>query len=65
MAKTTKKNTVQKKATPQAQHCPYCDVEMQALNLPVCQACHIEIKYCPHCGHPLEKGAKVCSSCGC
>jgi predicted amidophosphoribosyltransferase len=64
MAKTVKKNTVTKKAIPQAHSCPYCNAEMKALNLPVCQACHATIEYCPHCGLPLAKGEKTCSSCG-
>ena len=64
MAKITKKDTVTKKATPAAKHCPYCNEEMQALNLPVCQACHTEIEYCPHCGLPLEKGTHTCKTCG-
>jgi predicted amidophosphoribosyltransferase len=61
MAKTVKKDIVQKKASP---HCPYCDVEMMAVNQPICQACQVTIQYCPHCGHPLPKGEKECSSCG-
>jgi predicted amidophosphoribosyltransferase len=61
MAKTVKKNTALKKATP---HCPYCDVELVAMNLPFCQACQITIIYCPHCGKPLPKNNKICPSCG-
>ena len=44
MAKTMKKNTAVKKTAPAARHCPYCNEEMQALNLPVCQACHAIIE---------------------
>jgi predicted amidophosphoribosyltransferase len=61
MAKTVKKNTTQKKATP---HCPYCDVELVAMNLPFCQACHVTILYCADCGKPLPKNQKTCPSCG-
>ena len=32
MAKTVKKNTIVKKATPAAHNCPYCNAEMKALN---------------------------------
>jgi hypothetical protein len=64
MAKTVKKNTAPKKAISQAPHCPYCDTEMMAMNQPICQACQVTIQYCPHCGHPLPKGEKECSSCG-
>ena len=61
MAKTVKKTTVQNKATP---HCPYCDVELMAMNLPVCQACLVTIRYCTDCGKPLPKNKKTCPSCG-
>ena len=61
MAKIVKKSSVQKKTSP---HCPYCDVEIMAMNQPICQACQVTITYCPHCGHPLPKGEKTCSSCG-
>jgi hypothetical protein len=64
MAKTVKKNTVQKKAVSQAPHCPYCDTELLAMKLPFCQACQVTIVYCPHCGKPLGKNEKTCSSCG-
>ena len=43
MAKTAEKNTTKKKAVP---HCPYCDVELMAMNPPICQACHVTISYC-------------------
>ena len=61
MAKAVRKTTTQKKAAP---HCPYCNEEIEAMKLPICQACHADIQYCPHCGHPLPKGEKTCSSCG-
>ncbi len=47
-----------------AQHCPFCDAELMALNLPVCQSCHVEIIYCADCGKPMPKTAKQCPSCG-
>lgn len=61
MAKTTKKTTAQGKT---AQHCPYCDVELVAMKLPVCQACQVSIVYCADCGKPLPKNRKTCPSCG-
>jgi alkyl hydroperoxide reductase subunit AhpF len=61
MAKTVKNIPVKKKVAP---HCPFCSAEMEALNLPVCQSCHTEVQYCPHCGLPLKKNEKVCTSCG-
>ena len=64
MAKSVKKSTVQKKVISQAQHCPYCDAEMMAMSHPICQACQVTIVYCPHCGKPLAKDEKTCSSCG-
>jgi hypothetical protein len=61
MAKTDKNSTAQKKATP---HCPFCDEELAAMNLPVCQACHVTLLYCVDCGKPLPKNKKTCPSCG-
>ena len=55
------KRTVPKKAV---QHCPFCDAELIAANLPVCQACQVTILYCPECQKPLPKGKKTCPSCG-
>ena len=60
MAKTVKSAT-KKKAAP---HCPFCDAELMAMNLPVCQACHVTIKYCPHCGKTLAKDENTCTTCG-
>lgn len=59
MAKTTKQTT--KKAVP---HCPFCDVEIMELNLPICQACHAVIAYCAECKQPLPKNARTCPGCG-
>ena len=59
MAKTTKQT--QKKATP---HCPFCDAELMAQNLPVCQVCQVTIIYCEECGKPIPKNRKTCPTCG-
>jgi hypothetical protein len=59
MAKTAKQP--QKKTTP---HCPFCDAELMAANLPVCGACHVVVLYCPECKKPLPKNRKTCPSCG-
>ncbi len=60
MVKTVKRSTPEK-ATP---HCPFCDAEIMAMNLPVCQACHIAIIYCLECKKPLPKNVKTCPKCG-
>jgi hypothetical protein len=60
MAKTAK-SAAPKKTT---QHCPFCDVELVAMNLPVCQACEVTILYCADCGKPLPKNKKTCPTCG-
>ena len=59
MAKTVKQT--QKKATP---HCPFCDAELIAKNLPVCQVCQVIITYCAECGKPIPKNRKTCPTCG-
>ena len=60
MVKPVKNTPVDKKKVP---HCPFCSAEMEALNLPVCRSCHTEVQYCPHCGQPLEKDSKTCTTC--
>lgn len=30
---------------------------------PFCQACGVELRYCPVCGEPLPKESDVCSHC--
>jgi hypothetical protein len=59
MTKTVKQTP--NKTTP---HCPFCDTELMAANLPVCQACHVTIIYCSECNKPLPKNSKTCPSCG-
>jgi hypothetical protein len=44
--------------------CPYCDQEIMALDLPYCQACQVEVRYCPQCRKPLPRETDVCPGCG-
>ena len=57
----TGKTTARKKTTPK---CPFCDIEIVEMNLPLCQACQVTISYCSDCGEPLPKNKKTCPSCG-
>ena len=45
-------------------HCPFCDAELMAMNLPICQTCHAEIVYCAACKTALPVNAKSCPKCG-
>jgi predicted amidophosphoribosyltransferase len=45
-------------------YCPYCDVEITEVNLPLCRACGITIFYCPKCRKPLQRENRVCPYCG-
>jgi hypothetical protein len=45
-------------------HCPYCDEEIKAMNLPYCTACRVTIFYCPKCKKPTPREKKVCVHCG-
>jgi len=45
-------------------HCPFCDAELFAMNLPICQSCHATIVFCSECKEALPKGAKSCPKCG-
>ena len=44
--------------------CPYCDEEIMQADLPYCQACDLEIFYCPRCRKPVNRGNRVCPHCG-
>jgi len=44
--------------------CPYCDKEIAELQYPYCQACEVEIFYCPECRKPLPRDKKTCPGCG-
>jgi len=60
MAKATAKQNEKKNN----RHCPFCDVEIYELHLPICNACHATIAYCPECNEPLPKNQKTCPKCG-
>jgi predicted amidophosphoribosyltransferase len=44
--------------------CPYCDEEIMKADLPYCQACGLEIFYCPKCRKPVNRDNMVCPHCG-
>lgn len=44
--------------------CPYCEAALTRDRLPYCQACGVEIKYCPTCKAPLPREAGQCPACG-
>lgn len=64
MAKTAKPAVKKPTTKKPAQHCPFCEVELFEMNLPVCQACHVAIVYCEECGNPIPKNRKSCPTCG-
>ncbi|HEX77072.1 MAG TPA: hypothetical protein G4O03_01475 [Dehalococcoidia bacterium] len=44
--------------------CPLCDVELEEVEQPFCQACQVTIVHCHHCDAALERGKAVCPQCG-
>ena len=44
--------------------CPYCDTEMAQAALPYCQACEVEVLYCPTCREAIPQDKQVCPHCG-
>ncbi len=44
--------------------CPYCDKDVAELQYPYCDACGVEVFFCPECQKPLPRGSKNCPSCG-
>ncbi len=60
MAKANAKSNAKKAA----RHCPFCDLEIYEMRLPVCTACHTTIVYCKQCREPLPKDRTDCPACG-
>ena len=44
--------------------CPYCDAEIEKARFPYCQACKVEVLYCPKCHQPVPRGEQSCPACG-
>lgn len=44
--------------------CPYCDAEIAEAAFPYCEACQIEILYCPKCREALPRDKQICPHCG-
>ena len=44
--------------------CPYCSTELMAEGVPYCQACGVQIHYCPKCHKLVPKDANKCPTCG-
>ncbi len=45
-------------------HCPYCEDEIMAANLPFCQPCHVTTFRCPKCHKSFSRDKEVCPHCG-
>jgi len=54
----------EKKTQKKQNFCPYCDEEIKSAPMPYCQACGVQVFYCPSCRKPVERGKKRCPSCG-
>lgn len=44
--------------------CPYCDAEIGEGVFSYCQACKVEILYCPKCGQAIARDKRLCPHCG-
>ena len=51
---------------PEKEHrfCPYCDEEIAEAQFPYCDACGVEVFYCPQCKKPVKRTIRVCPECG-
>ena len=43
---------------------PYCDRPAGGVLMPYCNACGVEILYCPQCQEPVSRETKKCPNCG-
>ena len=44
--------------------CPYCDEEIAEAQFPYCDACGVQVFYCPQCRKPVRRDVKECPACG-
>ena len=56
--------TEERKVEKERRFCPYCDEEIAEASFPTCQACEVEVFYCPRCRKPIPRENKVCPHCG-
>ena len=45
-------------------YCPYCEAEIVEAAFPYCQACKVEIFYCPKCRQAIPRDKQLCPHCG-
>ena len=45
-------------------YCPYCDQDIAEAAFPYCQACEVEVFYCPECHEAIPREKKQCPHCG-
>ncbi len=45
-------------------YCPYCDAEIAEAAFPYCEACEVEVFYCPKCREAIPRDKQVCPCCG-
>ncbi len=50
--------------TKEPRYCPYCDEEIAEATFPYCEACEVEIFYCPKCREAVPRDKKTCPYCG-
>jgi len=52
------------KCKPTRLFCPYCDEEIAEAAFLYCQACQVEVFYCPKCQQPIPREKQICPNCG-
>ena len=48
----------------ESRYCPYCDAEIAEAAFPYCEACEVEVFYCPKCRETIPRDRQVCPHCG-
>ncbi|MFC1962312.1 zinc-ribbon domain-containing protein [Chloroflexota bacterium] len=54
----------EKKLERESRFCPYCDEEIAEAAFPYCEACKVEVFYCPQCREPISRENRECPHCG-
>ncbi|HEY4662532.1 MAG TPA: hypothetical protein VIH07_02520 [Candidatus Humimicrobiaceae bacterium] len=60
MTKKESKSTGKKAAC----RCPYCDKELESVEVEYCTFCNFKVSHCSLCSYPVTDKMEKCPNCG-
>ncbi len=44
--------------------CPYCDMELESVEVEYCTFCNFKVSHCSLCSYPVTDKMEKCPNCG-